>query len=701
MKYGPLKNKPNVSGSRLQSVSPSLKMDDRSFPHISWLDKGNNVNEIKYSFWDGLKWSFCGIPRVYISQENIVYSPNSLVLDPNDNPVIAFSRKIGSGSRLSLANYNGQWSFNDLDVSYSVGWIGVTRHDRNIDVDFSSSSSSSSSFSSDSSSSESSSSNSSSSESSSSSSSYILYRSTSSESSSSISSGSSESISSDSSVSVSDSSSSDSSSSNSISSDSSSSYSKSSESSSSNSSSSSSIDSSSSSSSSSYNDAIYYVTVYDSSNAEFKIYSVRDVGWTLVGSMPYVLSSFENLKIDTCGRRVGISFVDSDTIKCDFFDIDFEIWSFPSGFQDIVSSQLYGEIIDMDVKGYYIEDASFLAFGWISRTSGVSYVCSVLCDSYGNEIPSNYVTPVVESQGINVTTPSDFIVNGYRKIALCIDNSNLIRMVSSGATSKSFNLSSSRIWSSDTVDICGISNGIVLNDFGLAFSDDVKMVMATDSDDIYYFEQTSDPSFPVSSPDLVVLNKTTVFRAHYTIGELNGDNIFGTYDNRSGYVLSDSERPLLIVCNDNSTTTTTTPMTTTTTTSICPNNISSLTATIATSGSFSGSSRFSVKVNGSAMPTNLVIRTYSSTTVGTPDSSKIFWGANINSGSFSMVYYVSIVINSVTYWMPIYQNNATVSTCSSNLVGTVATTGNFTAYGYVIIRENGTTNMWIPIYKRS
>ena len=66
MKYLPLSNEPNVSRSRLMSSSPSMQLDGRGYPHISWLEEKEGKNEVSYSFWDGLKWSYLGISAVYV-----------------------------------------------------------------------------------------------------------------------------------------------------------------------------------------------------------------------------------------------------------------------------------------------------------------------------------------------------------------------------------------------------------------------------------------------------------------------------------------------------------------------------------------------------------------------------------------------------------------------------------------------------------
>lgn len=461
MKYVPLKNKPNISESKLESISPSLKMDDRGYPCISWLDKGNNVNEVKYSYWDGLKWSFYNVPKVYISNENIVFSPNALVLDLLDSPMIVFARKMGSGYRLSLAHYESGWDFSDYDVTYEVGWVGVIRYDGPVGIN------SSSSF---------------------------------------------------------------------------------------------------SSSSSSNSHSIYFVAAYDIDNEQFIIYSFDSGTWTPFATKAELVDDFESLRIDVCGRRMGITHINhgssssssssssgipytQNVIKYNFLDLDAATWSF-SAFQNLNYSLSYGEIIDMDMAGYWETTNSIMAFGWVSRSSTASYVCSVIVQDDGTETPSNNISPVIESQNIIVTAPSDYIVNSYRKVALCIDGSNLIRMVTLGASSKEFRLviiGLNRLWTIDLIDIEGISNGIVATSVRSGFSSDAKLVISTDSNDIYYFEPSTDDTFSLSTPDMVLLNSQLAYRATYSSGQLSGVDLAGTCGNTAGCILTDSERPLCIL----------------------------------------------------------------------------------------------------------------------------------------------------------
>ena len=590
MKYVPLLNYPNISESRLESISPSLKISSINNPHVCWLDKGNDINVVNYSYWDGTKWAYKDIPKVYISNEDIVSSPSSLVLD-NDDPIIAFSRKYVGGSnisRLSLATYdntNTKWNFNDLDVDYEVGWIGVTKQDRGVEYSSSSSSQSdgfyccsekytnnpiASGFSN-----------------------WVLNGlNTGNDSGCRVfiqlanfsgtqvvyirdisnnqlavgvrvgagtititplfSSGVYGTVNWDGVVAftsgvpielfcseVSSSSSSLTSYSLSLSSSSSTSYSLSHSSS-----------SSSSvllSSSSSMNDASYFVTVYDITNSLFKVYSVSDV-WRLMGSKSAILTNYSSIRVGSSGDNISIAYLDDTSIQYDFFDLYLEQWKFGS-FTTLTPSTLYGDIIDMDMVGYNIEDDARCSVVWSSNTSSYSYLNGAICSEDGSfwEIDSSSYN--IESSSIDVVaSDSNYVINGYKKVGVSINN-GLTNIFATGSNSKLFSLTLGNTWTENLIDIEGISNGIVTSDIRTEYNSGVKVVLASDSGDIYYFEPSVNSSFPLSTPEVVFISQKSGYKANYSLGLLSGDNILDMYDNVAGDILRDGKGPLLITSN--------------------------------------------------------------------------------------------------------------------------------------------------------
>jgi len=488
MKYVALANKPNVSESRLENVSPSLKLDDRGFPCISWLGLRDGANEVNYRYWDGLQWAFNGIPSVYKSKETIIYSPNSLVLDSDENPAIAFSRRSAMGSKHSIATsplMNGEWTFNELDVDYSTEWIGITKYGHELDVSSSSSSSSSSSNGSN----------------------------------------------------------------------------------------------SSSSSSSSYEAPLFFVSIYDSTNEEIKIYSVSNQSWTLIGSKSVIIDDASTIRIDSCGSEIGIAYFDDSGIWYNFFDINTQVWS-TATFTLSSESELYGTVRDMDFSGYHDASNGFMAVGWVSGDSTTSYVCSILIRDDGTETSSDGLSTVVESSSVNVTCSSDYIINGYKKISVCVDNSGVPQMITSGASSKVFlmyEIGVDRARINSSIDISSPSNGIVPSSIRVAFrgSSDVVLSMALDSGDIYFFENSSDDTFPISTPNMAILNNEWLYLATYSDGQLQGTQVSGTYDSYCANILREAKRPVIVISDR-----TLTPPTTTTTTTLFPTTTTTTTTSI-------------------------------------------------------------------------------------------------------------------------
>jgi hypothetical protein len=474
MKYVALKNKPNLSESRLENVSPSLKLDSRDFPCISWLGRRNEANEVNCRYWDGLQWSFNGIPTVYQSKETIIYSPNSLVLDSEENPVIAFSRRSALGSKHAIATsplMNGDWSFNEFDVDYETQWIGVIKYGYETDVSSSSSSSSSSSNGS----------------------------------------------------------------------------------------------RSSSSSSSSLEEVLYYVVVYDSTNEEVKVYSVGNQYWTLIGSIVAVIDNVSTIRIDSCGSEIGVGFFDDNGIWYNFFNVVTQSWAFAS-FALSTYSDDYGVVRDMDFAGYHDSSNGFMAVGWVSGDSTTSYVCNILIRDDGTETAADGNNVVVESSSVDVYCSSDYVINGYKKIAVCVDTSGVPQMITSGASSKIFTMydvGGSRIRSNSAMDIESPSNGFVPSSIRVGFRGSSDIVLATELDtgDIYYFEHSSEDPFPISTPDITILNSEWLLHATYSAGQIQGTLIGDTYDSYCANVLGETKKPVVVISDR-----TIVPPTTTTTT---------------------------------------------------------------------------------------------------------------------------------------
>jgi ribosomal protein S11 len=439
MRYSALNNQPNISLSRF-ATSCSLRLDDRNFPHVVYFDQSSGQMAVCYQYWDGLKWAFKNTPKISVSNNGVLYSPNALVLDSNYNPYIAFSRKTGSGTRLILTNYDSEWILNSLDVNYQVGWIGVNRYDG-----ISGSSSSSSSISS------------------------LLS-----------------------------------------------------------------------------SHFVFFVTVYDATNSQFKTYKVNNDGWVLVDNVAIVIApeQYSTIRMDVCNKTLGMAFID-DNSKIQYTFLDLELGTY-SAFNILLSSLLYGTITDMDLAG---GSDGYMYFGYLAHDTNYSYVLGTMVNvDDSGETSIGILGDIIEYSTIDVV--SDYIVNGYRKIGICFDGALPIIMAQ-GIISKSFSLINffDRYWASIPLNLYCISSEIVINDLRCVYGSGANIAFSANSGDIYYLQPLDDAVFDISTPEVAILNDFDSYRTNYSDGILNGHGVTGSHNNKIGCILKDTQIPLLVAAN--------------------------------------------------------------------------------------------------------------------------------------------------------
>jgi hypothetical protein len=104
----------------------ALTLDSKQNPHISYEDFGTAIgSRLRYAYWDGTTWKKQVIP---INSE-VVGSYNSIALDLNDNPTIAFYEYRGPrGSdiriRLRTVMWNGKyWEMRTIDGQEGSGKV--------------------------------------------------------------------------------------------------------------------------------------------------------------------------------------------------------------------------------------------------------------------------------------------------------------------------------------------------------------------------------------------------------------------------------------------------------------------------------------------------------------------------------------------------------------------------------------------------
>jgi len=517
MKFIPLNNLPNISSSRFDSVSPSMQLDSRGFPHIVWLENKFGHNEVHYSFWDGLQWASKSSETVDWSKDSISLSRSGIVFE-NDAPVLAYIKRDTNSTSLNVAVSNGMsWDISSLYLPYDCLWAGISKSSRGMTYTSSSSSSIDSSSSS----------------SSSSSSGYVNSSSSSSQTNSSSSQSRSSSSSSSSSQSISSSSSQSMSSSSSSSQDSSSS------------SSSSSVDSNSSSSSSSYDDSNIVVSTYDGST--LRMYSFSNGIFKLLSEDNFNISNYSYMKMVGCGNYVGIVVSENSGIAYNFFHVDNEMWKF-SSFQE-VSESGSDIVLDFDTSGYGFEEDGVMQIAWLKDTYSNLYVMKTQVDSYG------IFTSEIADEKVKNVQSGQFISGGFSKISIDTNSFLNSRILCLGAQSALYEQISSTQWTSYAIDIDGI--GQPFNPLTLAlkiYSEDgseyVKLSFCNDNSDIYYFESNGEDGLDESYPNMVVLNSERVFVADWDCGLLSGNDIDYTFYTRIGDMLRESINKTLVVLSE-------------------------------------------------------------------------------------------------------------------------------------------------------
>jgi len=132
---------------------------------------------------------------------------------------------------------------------------------------------------------------------------------------------------------------------------------------------------------------------------------------------------------------------------------------------------------------------------------------------------------------------------------------------------------------------------------------------------------------------------------------------------------------------------------------LCPNDISELTASIRDDIEFTYDKNLALEVNDSANKDNY-IKLYTGDTGGqTYDDVNKFYGDDTNTDELTSNGFVSITINSSTYYIQLYSGTNTTD-CCSNLEGIEESSGTFTSAGLVLIKVNGDLLRWVRIYTK-
>jgi len=307
--------------------------------------------------------------------------------------------------------------------------------------------------------------------------------------------------------------------------------------------------SSSTSSSSSYDDSRNIVVVYDNTNYLFNAYEVNSVGWTLIAQCSHTLSSM-GIVIDLCENHVVVAAIDSDNYANDRVVVNFVdvlnggfIWG---NFEVIDYSITDEPIIDMDVNGFAKDNLSSASIAWITYGDNCKIYSSVI-DINGLQNPTDLIDAVIYEGQNNIVVPSDYTVDSYLKIGVEIDQSFDTHVFCGGAKNTIFHCDGS--WDSDQVKINGISGIISISKLSTSFYNGLCLSIINNESDVYYF-YPDDNNGEISYPDMILLNNQWASHQQYRNGSLESEkNIYGTYLNRSGVILKDGKRDMLLTAN--------------------------------------------------------------------------------------------------------------------------------------------------------
>ncbi len=95
----------------------SLALDSKGFPHLSYIDDTYGVTRaLKYAWYDGTTFHTEDVDREF----GVMYGPNSLVMNPSSEPVIAYFDETFNDLKIAF-QYNGGWYTYVLDTALLSG----------------------------------------------------------------------------------------------------------------------------------------------------------------------------------------------------------------------------------------------------------------------------------------------------------------------------------------------------------------------------------------------------------------------------------------------------------------------------------------------------------------------------------------------------------------------------------------------------
>jgi len=267
--------------------------------------------------------------------------------------------------------------------------------------------------------------------------------------------------------------------------------------------------------------------------------------WSYLSSCSSTIVDYYKIKIAVANDIVGFCYLKNDSIYYNFFNVGSDAWSFV----DFNSVSIVNElIVDFDIDAYNNEQICVLSLAWLSNGVDNFYVRHINIDSEGNQGIDGSSNTVVHEREKTVQS-SSYIVNGFNSI--CVFNDSLKRPNILAGGAETIFYYRDAIWSIDEVDIDGYCDGFVIANLNARINNESNVAVSFCSNgEIYYFDQSQDNGFEMSSPLLAVLNVKNVFLTEWECGNFTGNELSCIYSNKSGDILRESLKKVCVVVNE-------------------------------------------------------------------------------------------------------------------------------------------------------
>ncbi|MHA2023161.1 MAG: hypothetical protein ACTSWQ_05830, partial [Candidatus Thorarchaeota archaeon] len=194
--------------------------------------------------------------------------------------------------------------------------------------------------------------------------------------------------------------------------------------------------------------------------------------WIHKTDFPVTINEFDQMDIILGGRRVGVFYTDNHDMNYNFFDLDNENWSFGS-FKPLSVSKTFGNYIDVAIAGDSLHDEGRISIAWTSMDNGYTYLnmARVRSDGAENMVGTSWH---IETVPQTVVTDGDYLIDGYKKLAVFVDDD--LEVIGVGSKSSRFTWDGVD-WEKEGVDFQFVNGGFVFDDVKIVEDGNMRMIL--------------------------------------------------------------------------------------------------------------------------------------------------------------------------------------------------------------------------------